>query len=168
MDYSLYHQDWRDVIRPAILKRDQYKCVQCGARHKMKCYKDTSGKYIECDDFMEQWAISSGRHVFTLYLQVAHKDHDKSNNDPSNLMTLCPVHHARYDSEHKRFARIMYKAKIKDSKDVEETPEIPLRTKLLTTIEQSIRKITGLKLTKSDCEIVLQDVLTCYDSASKK
>lgn len=168
MDYSQYHPDWRDIIRPAILKRDQYKCVQCGAQHKMKCYKDTSGKYVECDEFMENWAISTGRHVFILYLQVAHKDHNKSNNDPSNLMTLCPVHHARYDSEHKRFARVIYKAKIKDSKDVKDAPEIPLRTQLLTTIEQSIRKITGLKLMKHDCEQVLQDVLTCYDNGRKK
>lgn len=168
MDYSQYHPDWRDVIRPAILKRDNYKCVQCGVRHKIRCYKNSTGQYIECDDFMEQWATSTGKNVFTLYLQVAHKDHDKSNNDPSNLMTLCPIHHARYDSEHKRFARIIYKAKIKDSKDVEDSQDIPLRTQLLTTIEHSIRKITGLKLTKSDCEIILHDVLTCYDSASKK
>ena len=110
MDYSQYHPDWKDIIRPAILKRDGYKCAHCGIKHKARVYKDTTGKYVECDDFLEQWAKSTKRKVFTLYLQVAHLDHNKQNNEPANLKALCPIHHARFDSEHKKksFLRLIY------------------------------------------------------------
>lgn len=168
MDLSQYHPDWRDIIRPAILKRDNYKCQHCGVRHKIRCYKDTQGKYIECDTFMEEWAKSTNRRVFTLYLQVAHKDHNKSNNDPNNLITLCPVHHARYDSEHKRFARIMYKTQLKNNSKTTKNNVPSLRPILLNNIASSVRSLTSVKLSPSDCEVILQNVLTCFDSNNKK
>lgn len=112
MDYSKYSPDWKDIIRPSILKRDNYKCKVCGIVHKTRVYKNKAGKYVECDEFIEVWAKSNGFKVFTLYLQVAHLDHNKSNNDPSNLITLCPVHHAKNDAQHKAFSRKVYKKKI--------------------------------------------------------
>lgn len=116
MQYKEYSPDWRDIIRPAILKRDNYKCKVCGINHKIRVYKNKAGKYVECDKFIEEWAKANGYKVFTLYLQVAHMDHNKQNNDPSNLVTLCPVHHAKNDAQHKSIQRKIFK------KNVEETP----------------------------------------------
>ena len=114
MDYSQYSPDWRDTVRPAILKRDQYKCTVCGIRHRARVYRLAKGHFREVDAFEEEFLKAQGRKVFTLFLQVAHIDHNKLNNDPSNLRTMCPFHHAKHDAEHKKFTRIMYKRKIEE------------------------------------------------------
>jgi 5-methylcytosine-specific restriction endonuclease McrA len=168
MDYSQYHPDWRDVIRPAILKRDGYKCAHCGVKHKSRVYKDTTNKYVECDDFMEQWATSTGRKVFTLFLQVAHRDHNKQNNDPSNLLSLCPVHHARFDTEHKRLARIMYKQKVVKAGSKLSSEKKLDRGFLLQTLQSSIRKHIGSKISLVDSEAILHELLTAYDNMKKQ
>lgn len=112
MDYSQYTADWRDTIRPAILKRDQYKCSVCGVHHRSRVYKLAKGQFREVDQFEEEFVKAQGRKVFTLYLQVAHLDHNKLNNDPANLRALCPYHHAKHDAEHKRFSRLIYRGKM--------------------------------------------------------
>lgn len=105
MNYKEYSPDWKDIIRPQILQRDGYKCQSCGINHKIRVYKNSRKDYVECDDFIEEWAKKNGKKVFTLYLAVAHLDHDKSNNDPSNLLTLCPKCHSKYDAAYKRSMR---------------------------------------------------------------
>ena len=47
MDYSKYHPDWKDVIRPLALKRGQYKCSVCGIRHKSRVYLANKTNYVE-------------------------------------------------------------------------------------------------------------------------
>ncbi len=110
MNKKEYHPNWTDVIRPSILKRDGYKCRSCGMRHKLRVYKDSRGKYVECDEFIETWAKKNGKKVFTLYLQVAHLDNDKTNNAPENLLSLCPRCHSIRDREHKALLRKIYRA----------------------------------------------------------
>jgi len=168
MDYSQYHPDWRDVIRPAILKRDGYKCAHCGIKHKARVYKDTTGKYVDCDDFMEQWAKSNGRKVFTLYLQIAHLDHNKQNNDPSNLKALCPVHHARFDTEHKKLARIMYREDIRGDQAKKRTKKILDRGILLGRLRDSIRLHIGSRISLIDAEAILNDLLTSFEEFKKQ
>jgi 5-methylcytosine-specific restriction endonuclease McrA len=168
MDYSQYHPDWKDIIRPAILKRDGYKCAHCGIKHKARVYKDTTGKYVECDDFMEQWAKSTKRKVFTLYLQIAHLDHDKQNNEPTNLKALCPVHHARFDSEHKKLARIMFKQKISSAKQVPDARKTIDRGALLSTVRDSIRTHIGSRISLIDAEAILNDLLTSFEAFNKQ
>jgi hypothetical protein len=168
MDYSLYHPDWKDIIRPAILKRDGYKCGHCGIKHKARVYKDSTGKYVECDEFMENWAKSTQRKVFTLYLQIAHLDHNKQNNEPSNLKALCPVHHARFDSEHKKLARITYTAKITDSRTQKRAGKILDRGKLITILRDSIRLHIGTRISLIDSEAILNDLLTSFEAFKKK
>ena len=167
MDYSQYHSDWRDIIRPAILKRDGYKCKHCGIRHKSRVYKDTTGKYVECDTFMEEWAKSNGRKVFTLYLQVAHINHDKNNNEPSNLMTLCPIHHARFDTEHKKLARISFRSQIRGDQAKKQNKNMIDRGKLLQLLQSSIRTHVGTKPSLIECEAILNDFLTSFRSITK-
>ncbi len=167
MDYSLYHPDWKDIIRPSILKRDNYRCAHCQIKHKSRVYKDTTGKYVECDSFMEQWAVNTHRKVFTLYLQVAHLDHNKQNNEPSNLLSLCPVHHARLDTEHKRFARIMYKQKITSAKQVPDDRKTIDRGFLIDTLRNSIKSHIGSRISLIESEAILNELLTAYDKVKK-
>ncbi len=111
MDYSKYHPDWKDVIRPSILARDNYTCQSCRIKHKSKVYKLSSGKYHVCDEFEYAWAKANDRNPFVLYLQVAHLDNDKSNNHETNLLSLCPRCHSKRDAEFKSFMRKVYKDK---------------------------------------------------------
>ena len=150
MKYTEYHQDWKDVIRPEILKRDNYSCRVCGIRNKSRVYRKSNGGYHVCDAFTEEWAKANGKRVFTLFLQIAHLDHNKQNNDPSNLLTLCPYHHAINDREHKKALRIMYKAVTKNSsKQVKEKTESDQRT-LLLSLKKMVREFTGVSVPFED------------------
>ena len=97
MDYNKYSIDWRDKIRPSILKRDNYKCKNCGISHRAVGYFDASKKFIECDNFMQEWAKRNKIKLQTIYLQVAHLDQNPDNNEESNLKSLCPRCHLAYD-----------------------------------------------------------------------
>lgn len=164
MDYSLYHPDWKDIIRPSILKRDQYKCKICGVRHKSKVYRTTNGGYVECDEFMEQWAKTAGRKVFTLFLQIAHLDHNKSNNDPANLQTLCPIHHAKHDKEHKKFQRLIYREKISKVRTEQKEDNTPLRKQYLDKIIHIVYQYTKTKIDIQHAENILNVCIQYVES----
>ena len=164
MDYSLYHPDWKDIIRPNILRRDQYKCKVCGIRHKARVYKTTNSSYVECDEFMEQWAKNNNRNVFTLYLQIAHLDHNKSNNDPSNLQSLCPIHHAKHDKEHKKFQRLIYKSKISDTNNEKGQNKKPLRRQYIDLVRNLVRAYTQKNIDIEQAENILNECLRYVDS----
>lgn len=164
MDYSQYHPDWKDIIRPSILRRDQYKCKVCGVKHKSRVYRNTNSGYVECDEFMEEWARNNGRKVFTLYLQIAHLNHDKSNNEPSNLQALCPIHHARHDKEHKKFQRLLFKAKISDNVGKTERQVLPLRRQYIEQIRNLVRVFTKTKIDIQQAESILNECLRYVES----
>ena len=98
MDKSKYSVDWSDTIRPAILKRDNYKCTQCKVKHRSRGYYDSTGKFIECDDHMVSYAAKMNIKLVRIILQVHHKDDNKKNNDFSNLITLCPKCHFKVEN----------------------------------------------------------------------
>jgi hypothetical protein len=102
-----YSEDWNDIIRPAILKRDAYKCTVCKVGHKRYiAYRDGYlWRYIESDEVAE--FKENGWKAYRVYLQVAHLDHNKNNNAEINLRTLCPYHHLANDATYKRLARLM-------------------------------------------------------------
>lgn len=164
MDYSLYHPDWKDIIRPSILKRDQYKCKVCGIRHKSRVYRTTNGGYIECDDFMEQWAITAGKKVFTLFLQVAHLDHNKTNNQPDNLQSLCPIHHARHDKEHKKFQRLIFKGKINQDKGETKRQLVNMRKSHINKVQSMVYALTKTKIDVISAEQIFLECLKYVDS----
>jgi hypothetical protein len=117
---------------------------------------------------MEQWAKSTKRKVFTLYLQIAHLDHNKQNNEPTNLKALCPVHHARFDSEHKKLARITYTAKISDTRTQNRSKKILDRGALLSILRDSIRIHLGSRISLIDAEAILNDLLTSFEAFKKQ
>lgn len=160
MNYNDYAQNWRDVIRPMILKRDNYKCRKCGVLHRSRVYKSSAGNYIVCDEFIEAWAKEQGKKVFTLYLQVAHIDHDKSNNHPSNLISLCPVHHAKFDSEHKKLNRLIFRTKTIESKKTIKVQPSKNDCINLFEVKQLINEYTGVKLPVSDVKNIVDKILS--------
>ena len=152
MDYSEYHPDWKDIIRPSILSRDEYKCRICGIKHKSRVYKASSGSYVSCDEFIEEWAKNSGRRVFTLILQVAHINHDKADNSPDNLISLCPRHHAKMDADHKKTLRITYRDKVKESKHKQLSAYVENRNQFLKTITDEIKQLTNVRIEQNEAE----------------
>lgn len=96
-DKSKYPPNWSDVIRPRILQRDNYKCVHCGLAHRARGYRDTRGRFVECDEFMEDWAIKAGKRVHTIFLSVAHLCHDTMCEDDAHMRSLCQKCHLHYD-----------------------------------------------------------------------
>lgn len=92
-----YAPEWFDTIRPAILKRDNYKCQKCFVKHRSKGYYDSHGNFVECDQFMLDWAKRNQLKPITIYLHVAHLDQNPANNSESNLKSLCPRCHLNFD-----------------------------------------------------------------------
>lgn len=103
----LYPENWLDTIRPAILKRDNYKCQICGVAHRSEGYYDSKKNFIICDEWLKQWAIDKCFKVQKLHLQIAHLDHQKNNCAESNLKAMCPKCHLNYDREYNSLLRKM-------------------------------------------------------------
>lgn len=106
---NLYPENWVDTIRPDILKRDSYKCRDCGIKHRSYVLVDSKGNrtLIEKDEHEEYKTY--GANTYRIYLQVAHLDCVKSNCDYSNLLSLCPTCHNRRDRGHKVVMRLAEK-----------------------------------------------------------
>ena len=96
-DYSKYPPDWKERIRPAILKRANWKCEFCGVQSRAVGYREMNGKFVECDNHMKEWAKRNGFKVIKIILTIMHLDHDTTNNDESNLKAGCQRCHNRYD-----------------------------------------------------------------------
>ena len=103
---ALYPDDWSDVIRPRILIRDKYKCCNCGIKHRVYVFIDQSKKRIVVDKDEHDELKAEGRNTYRIFLQVSHRDNDKSNCDDENLWSLCNQCHCIYDAEHKKLLRL--------------------------------------------------------------
>lgn len=143
MRYQEYHPDWKDVIRPQILKRDGYQCQHCGIRHKALVYRKSDGQYHECDNFEYEWAKANGRKPFKMFLNVCHLDHDKGNNEAANLLSLCPRCHGKMDKSHKNVMRKIYKAKIEK-----------LPTAHIVRVKYAVREVLELDISEVQAEMI--------------
>jgi hypothetical protein len=143
MNYAEYHPDWKDIIRPQILKRDNYKCRHCGVRHKAKVYRMSNNQYHECDEFEYQWAKANNKKPFQLFLNVCHVDHDKNNNDQSNLISLCPRCHGKFDKQNKKFRKLIYQAKVQ-----------PNSTLHITRTKYAISEVLDINITEIQAETI--------------
>ena len=156
MDYKDYHPDWKDLIRPAVLKRDKYECQVCRIKHKSRVYLSSQQAYIVCDDFVEQWAKNTGRKVFSVFLAVAHIDHDKTNNTWSNLLTLCPRHHSLHDAQHKKFRGIVKEAKkTPEFLPVQDLEIIQLK-ECIAAVRIMVKDFTGTNLTPVEADSIIK------------
>ncbi len=101
-----YPENWADEIRPAILKRDGYKCTECGVKHRQNQLLEHNGVWINIDSDEIEEAKSCGFKVRKVFLQVCHINNVKSDCRPENLITKCPKHHHLMDMQHKILKRI--------------------------------------------------------------
>jgi len=99
MKKQLYSENWQDTIRPAILKRDNYKCKKCKVSHRSRGYYDSTGKFVECDEHMISYASKMNIKLIRIILQVHHKNCNKRDDRAENLITLCAKCHFNEDKE---------------------------------------------------------------------
>lgn len=100
-----YPAEWHDTIRPEILKRDNYKCTECGIRHRQWVVKGLDNKIINIE-YNERFDYKGTKaKVYQIILHVCHLDNDKSNCDYSNLKSKCVSCHARLDASFKALLR---------------------------------------------------------------
>lgn len=109
INYANYHPEWKDRIRPTILKRAGYKCETCKIAHKAIGYRMPDGKFIECDKYMQGWCKTNGIKCIRIILTIAHLNHDVSDNAESNLRALCQKCHNNYDMPFRLLNRITKK-----------------------------------------------------------
>lgn len=101
-----YPPEWTEVIRPAVLRRDKYRCTDCGAQNHKEGYYTPSGGFVQCDEHMKAWALSQGIKVVRVHLQICHLDQNPENNELTNLAAKCPKHHLKYDHAFRHASRI--------------------------------------------------------------
>lgn len=101
-----YPENWDDTIRPAILARDKFKCSLCGVKHRAYVLVDECGNYTLIDRAEHEEYKTFGAKTYRIYLQVSHKNHDKSDCSDSNLWALCVRCHAKNDIAIKKLMRI--------------------------------------------------------------
>lgn len=106
-----YSEEWTDTIRPAILKRDGYKCTKCGIKHRQYVLVDSKKNYTLISKEEHDEYKLYGANVYRVYLQVAHLDNNPDNNSFDNLITLCPKDHLKLDEPHRAVMRISEKKK---------------------------------------------------------
>ncbi len=105
-----YHKYWKEKYRSEALILANFKCQNCGVVHK-NCYIFEKGKKpVKVDEEEMKEAKKFGEKAYKVYLQVAHLDHDTTNNEMSNLKVLCPSCHLNNDREVNNIKR---KSKIK-------------------------------------------------------
>ena len=111
-------KEYFEVIRKEILKRDQYKCKSCSIRQGVRVYLNSRKKYVECDEFVEQWAIAHNKKVFTVGLVVVQLDLSINDYSPSNLVSLCTRCSLIFKKKTKKILRKEYSQLIKNAKDL--------------------------------------------------
>jgi 5-methylcytosine-specific restriction endonuclease McrA len=109
INYKDYPVNWKDEIRPTVLKRDGFKCQHCGVRNYQHYILHKSGRveYIEDEDI--EFSREKGFMVKRSVLTVAHMDNDISNNNYDNLITLCAACHNRFDVDYRKINRMATK-----------------------------------------------------------
>lgn len=68
-----YPLGWTEILKESIRKRDNYKCQMCG----------------------------KSQNEFKRKLAIHHKDYDKNNLDPNNLISLCSSCHGKTNNHNK-------------------------------------------------------------------
>jgi 5-methylcytosine-specific restriction endonuclease McrA len=111
IDYSKYPKDWKTKIRPDILKRDENKCAFCGVENYTIGVRDKHGNLTPLDapeKLLKEYnynIIGGKVKPIKIVLTIAHLDHDRTNNDYSNLAALCQkchLDHDRKDNQRRR------------------------------------------------------------------
>jgi len=101
INYKKYSDKWFDVIRPDILKRDNFRCKWCGIRDRVQYYWESGQRVIVDDEWIKKRIIEQRGRIKRVILTIAHIDQNIYNNDYSNLAALCQLCHNRHDIRHR-------------------------------------------------------------------
>lgn len=116
IDYKQYPVNWKDIIRPDILKRDGYKCVVCGVSNRALFVWDKGNRVILDDKFILDYYKGLGMKVKKIVLSISHSCHDSMCTDYSHLSSKCQLHHLRFDLAHHILSRKISAAKNNEKK----------------------------------------------------
>lgn len=97
IDYKNYPINWRDIIRPTILKRDNYKCVVCGVSNRSLFVWDAGTRVIIDDKFTLEYYKSKGFKVKKIQLSIAHSCDNTLCENYDHLSSKCQLHHLNTD-----------------------------------------------------------------------
>lgn len=111
IDKKKYHQDWADIIRPDILRRDNYKCKHCGISNRTLFVREGNTRVFILDSLMHNYYIARQIKVSKIVLSIAHLDGCIENNDYSNLAALCQSCHLVHDAHQHTINRLISAAK---------------------------------------------------------
>lgn len=101
-----YPAEWESEIRPAILTRDKFRCQHCKIKQNTRYYRHRGLRMIVHGPFEESHAKTVKARIMKIGLQVAHLDQNPSNNEFSNLLSLCPDCHLKNDHEFNKLKRL--------------------------------------------------------------
>jgi hypothetical protein len=106
IDYKQYHPNWKAISLRIRKERAGDKCEWCGVPNGSIGNRGKDGKWYTGEEISNMnsdcgWALfghlAEPYRTFKIVLTVAHLDHDKANNEDSNLAALCQRCHLNYD-----------------------------------------------------------------------
>jgi hypothetical protein len=108
-----YAIDWRDVVRPSVLKRDGYKCMHCGLSNRTLYTWENKVRIILDDDWLLKRYQQLKFKILKITLQIAHQCNNKACVNEFHLITLCDSCHLRLDKHTHVITRLSNAAKKK-------------------------------------------------------
>jgi len=102
-----YSRYWRDIIRPDVLKRDNYSCKHCGQKQHSLYVREGSKRTFIDDDFLRRYYLNLGFKISTIHLSIAHTCHNKCCINPAHLLSLCQACHLVFDKHHHVVSRLI-------------------------------------------------------------
>lgn len=94
---ELYPANWLTVIRPAVLKRANYRCEVCKVVNGSMGFREDNGEFIELDQITSIYAAAYKKKIIKIVISVGHVNHDTTDNRPENLKAWCQKHHLAHD-----------------------------------------------------------------------
>jgi 5-methylcytosine-specific restriction endonuclease McrA len=99
---SIRSQEWLS-LRAKVLRRARYRCQDCGVLDRTIIFRFRDDHLPYDRKTIDLWGhrhAPSQVELLTVFLTVAHLDHDPTNNSFRNLRVLCGGCHLRHDLEH--------------------------------------------------------------------
>lgn len=104
----------RDAVFTLVMKRQQYKCSDCGVLQHARVYRQSNGAYYAVDDFQAEYMKVQGKVIFKVHLRLNFRDGDKTNFTIENLCALCPACTAKFlKTQKKDFRAIALQDRVK-------------------------------------------------------
>jgi len=100
INYKEYHPDWKAISLRIRKERAGDKCEWCGVKNAAIYFDGLDGRHEhDGSHFIDQLVTECNYRCVKIVLTVAHIDHDKANNEESNLAALCQRCHLNHDRD---------------------------------------------------------------------